>query len=205
MAFIPALDCVKVALHFLWNSQQCINTLWYQNIAPGSYTAQQRIDLTTELLAWWNNHAKLNLSADISLQAIEVINQESASAPSTLTVYSPVIPGVGSASTPLNVALCISFRTALRGRNFRGRNYVGGVPIAAMVDRGTFAVSNVGSIATACFKLSDPAIITKGFQKIASHFVNKLPRPTALLTSVNAVVGETLADSSRRRLIGRGN
>jgi len=206
MPFIPAVDCVKVVLHLRWNSQQVKNTLWFKNTPGGSYTNAQRVSLIANLAAWWTNFLRIDLSNELSLTAIEAINQENANAPSTLSVLSPAVPGSFSgASVSLNVAITASLRSNLRGRSYRGRNYVPGLLQTNMIDRGTFAVGMCSNIAASYAKLFDPAAFPADIAVIASHFTNKLPRLVATLTPITAIIVETLADSMRRRLIGRGN
>jgi hypothetical protein len=203
-AFIPAVDAVKVNLHQTWNNQKIINTLWFKNTAAGSYTGTQRSDLGTEIVAWYNTYMKNQLGAAVSLNSIEIINQEAQNAPSLIATVVPAISGVNGQTHPLNVALVGSWRTNNRGRSYRGRYYTPGIPVSVRVDDGTITTTFAGQLATTLAKLFDPAVITKGILVVASHYFNLNPRITAALTPITAVIVETLLDSTRRRLIGRG-
>lgn len=204
MAFIPTPNGVKVVLHMTWNSQQVKNTLWFHKSVLAPYTAAERATLITDLTTWWNNHQKTSISSAVALNAIEVINQDSQSSPSTLTVFTPPIAGTGGAAVPLNVSLTASLRTSLRGRNFRGRIFMPGLQTGNLVDQGTYSVAGASGIATTVGKLLDPLVITNSILAVASHFFNKAPRAQGVMNDVTAIVVETLLDSMRRRLIGRG-
>jgi hypothetical protein len=204
--FIPAVDCVKVVLHYSWAGQNLINTLWYKNAVAGAFTSAQRGQLIDLLKGHWDTDLKPRIVSGVSLQAIEAINQENASAPSSIVSYPGGDPGTAAGDPfALNTALVGSWRTNQRGRSYRGRFYTPGITVQARNGDGAVTALFAGQVASALatFFGSDVAIV--GIQSIVSHFANKLPRVTALVTPITAVIVETLLDSARRRLIGRGS
>lgn len=204
MAFIPIPNAVKVVLHQVWNGQSVKNIIWFHKPVLAPYTQAERATLITDLTTWWNNHQKTSVSSTLALQAIEVINQDTSSSPSSMTVFNPPLQGTGGPAVPLNVALTASLRTSQRGRNFRGRIYVGGLQSGNLADLGTYTTAGAAGLATTVAKLIDPLVITNSVLAVASHFFNKQPRAQGVLNDVTAVIVETLLDSMRRRLIGRG-
>lgn len=115
----------------------------------------------------------------------------------TLVPATPITGNSANPGLPGNVALCVSLRTALAGRRFRGRKYFSGLVessvVGNLVDSGV-----VAEIVTACQEFIDAMIAEEYPLTIVSY---------AGLTNVNvvsAVCVDNYVDSQRRRLTGRG-
>lgn len=202
MAFIPALNCVKVAMKFTWGGQTVINTFFVERAAP--FTEAQRTTTIGTFKTWWTTHLKVWFSPDIALIEISATNQDSANAPGTTIIYTPEPGTATGSSVPLNVSLVTTHRTPFRGRNYRGRAYWGGLRIGDMTDRGTFGLSVSSGLAASVAQLIALLATNTDVWTIVSRFLNKVARGTAISTGVSAVSADQFADSQRRRLIGRG-
>jgi len=112
----------------------------------------------------------------------------------------PVTPIAGtnaSPGLPGNVALCVSLRTALAGRRFRGRKYFSGWTEADVVGNQVDAGA-VADIVAACNAfIAD--MIAEGYPLTIVSYTG--------LTNTNVVTAlciDPYVDSQRRRLPGRG-
>src|SRR4029453_73176 len=84
--------------------------------------------LAAELAEWWGANYAPAISDDVTLQAVRCTDLSSQEGPSIEYTATLPIPGENtSQSVPNNCSLCISFRTAARGRSARGRNYIVGL------------------------------------------------------------------------------
>lgn len=114
--------------------------------------------------------------------------------------FVPITPIAGtnaSPGLPGNVALCVSLRTALAGRRFRGRKYFSGWTeadvVGNLVDAGA-----VADIVAACNAFI-AGMITDGVPLTIVSYTG-----LTNVNVVNAVCVDNYVDSQRRRLPGRG-
>lgn len=203
MAFIPAPNVVKVTLSFVWAGQIVEITLSFRkNTAP---TTTEINDLIQSVRTWWSTHMRAWVSNHISLTNINATDQSSDSAPSIDWPISPTEAGsVNVASVPTNSALVLSFRTPQRGRSYRGRVYIPGLPNSSLAS----ATSITGAVVTAWSTVA-AAIGSIGSAEgwehvVVSRYANNAPRVVAESTDVTNYIVEFNLDSQRRRLAGRG-
>jgi len=115
----------------------------------------------------------------------------------TVVPSSPLAGGSLNPGLPGNVTLCVSLRTALAGRRFRGRKYFSGLVESSVVgnevDAGVVAtiVAGVNGVIGAMQDAAIPLTIVS-----YAGLTNT--------TVVNAVCVDNFVDSQRRRLTGRG-
>lgn len=119
-----------------------------------------------------------------------------------------------SEAVPSNVAATLSFRTGVSGRSFRGRNYLPGIPSAAVAVN-TLSTDFTNGVAAAYSAMFDdiegigytPVVVSRysGFTLVDGKKV-PTPRVSGLATAITShfFVDRTV-DSQRRRLPGRGN
>lgn len=204
MPFIPVVDTLKVVMNFSINSQQVINIFNFKYNSPPGLT--ERSALATAMHTFWTNQLKPQLTADIGLERIDVIDLNSASAPSTTLIIAPREVGTLSATvgTPSGMALVVTHRTALRGRNFRGRTYLAGHSGNALTSPTTYNLTNIGNILTAMAWLLNAVNTAAGIISVVSRQLNNAPRGTGITTPITGFSMDNLLDSQRRRLQGRG-
>lgn len=112
---------------------------------------------------------------------------------------------VNTSPAPNNVASCVTLRTDLRGRAYRGRSYVGGIALGS-IDNQNLTTLAAGYILQAYEALRDGGQANNVPLVIVSRQLNGVPRTVAAVTPVTDVVlRDTVLDSQRRRLPGRGS
>jgi len=190
---LPGNQDFLVDLNFLFNA-----------VEP---TQVQLVDLANLVDEWWGLSVLPNLCDAVTYNetivtqlALEFGFQVSASANG----------GVGSVATemmPNAMCACLSLRTGIRGRSFRGRNYVSGIPTAQVTENvmlGTF----LDAIEAAYEELlpggaHDPS---PAQWVVVSRVFNKLPRTVGIATPiVNVLFTDNVIDDQRRRKPGVGN
>lgn len=203
MAFVPVANTLMIEFRMTVADQQVENTLYARAPAPPSYNGA--VALAGILETWWETYMAPTLSQGISLHEIYITDLTSANSFTVTHTVSPVIPGtVANAVLPNNVALAVSFRTAQRGRSYRGRNYICGLAENQVTDstvNGAVSTALIGAYNQ--FKIALDAEIYEWV--VVSRYSAGQPRTNGIATPVTAVaVVDLTVDSQRRRLPGRG-
>lgn len=203
MAFIPTILTARVALEFTLNSQAIVNTLWFE--AGIEFDAAKLLDLAQAVAAWAATSLLPNLAAPIALFNVNATGQASGSEPSVdYTLPSPVFGSVAQPTVPPQVASVVTFQTPLRGRSFRGRNYVGGIPTTSQAAPGVLTAGAQGAIAAAYAALTDVEVAEDVTHVVVSHFAAGSPRAAGVTTPVTTYRVDAPMDTQRRRSVGRG-
>lgn len=210
MPFVPVENVAEAEMRMLLDNQKIENTLWFQH--DGEILAADLDELTDALQHWWDvSYAGLTTGLNF-LREVFAADQTS----STGLVSTHDGEGAnGDGSTtylPNNVSIVASFRTAQRGRSFRGRNYIAGIPTDKTSDANHIQSSYASEIITAYNDLLGPdALVTGWTWGVASRFSGvdgdgkPIPREAGIFTPITAtVVVDLVIDSQRRRLPGRG-
>ena len=211
MPFVPVPNSALVEVRFLNFLQHVENTLWF-NRADAPDVANLTA-LATAVKAWWLAQMKPLQPTSVLMNEVVATDMSSATGPQ---VSIPAVTGdqgvVSSPSLPNNCSLAVSFRTASRGRSFRGRNYIPALWEQG-VDDNTVQPTIVAAIQLAYEQLIiDTGIAAAGWTwGIASRFHGvdaqhkPIPRATGIFTPiVSVVIVDPTVDSARRRLPGRG-
>lgn len=203
MAFIPAPNTALVELRYLQDNQNVENTLWFENAA--GWTEATLVALGLAIREWWVDNLQGGIGQDVTLREIYVTDQTSATGLSATITSGLPLPGTASTDATTNSnTLCVSFRTAQRGRSYRGRNYVVGLPINAL-DQNTVTAGYRNFVQAAYAALLTVAADQNSQWVVVSKQLNNVPRTVAARTPVTAVaVVDSTVDSQRRRLPGRG-
>lgn len=210
MPFVPVTNVVEAEMRMLLDGQKIENTLYFKNNA--GWSLAEITNLGNGLLIWWTTLYAVFVSSAVTLREIYLTDIETAVG-STVTIPAPSPAPAGergSGALPNNVALTVSFRTALRGRSFRGRNYISGFAedqvVLNTVDSGT-----LGDITDAYEGLTSVASDVDASWVVVSRFSGvdgdgkPIPRTLGVSTNVSSVViVDPIVDSQRRRLPGRG-
>jgi len=203
MAFIPGAGVIEAEVRMLVDSQKVENTLYFKS--PYSpVPATPMANLGAALLDWWGTSYATLVAVDVALTEI-YLTDLTTDFGSTLTVPADgEIGTISGASLPNNATFCVSFRTARRGRSYRGRNYLAALAASGVV-KNTLEEAYVTNIVTAY-----EALITlageNGFTwVVASRQNGGVPRDTIATEPITTVVAvDRTVDSQRRRLPGRG-
>ena len=204
MPFIPVPNTVQINVVYAMDGQEVENTLYYEKTTGVSATdlaalvEEVNAFLVDQLVPFLGNTIELIRLVGVLLDAAD----------SLLYVSTTGLPFAGTASGPAapnNVALCMSLRTGIRGRSFRGRNYIPGIP------RDLITENTVGAGSVTAYEDAYNGLIGLGGddgwqQVIVSRFSGGAPRTTGVTTPVTAAfVVDPTVDSQRRRLPGRGS
>jgi len=202
LAFIPIPNGITLCFHFETegsNWQFCLTL----RKSAGAPTPTDLANITGLAETWWDVELQPLLSDMNNLVEIIATDQTSQGAPQNVNAIGTT-GGDASASIPLNAAMCISLRTAKRGRSYRGRCYVSGIPQS---DYGfaNFWTSGAVTDMSDAFNTLINDLDAAGFDVVvASKQHNGVVTTPAETNEVIAITIDTFIDSQRRRLAGRG-
>lgn len=203
MAFIPTPNCTRTDILFMYEGQQDHNVIWCQWPAPA--TQAQREGLNTAIRDWWTASGKAMSTQGYVLSQITTVNQDADNAPSSTLVVSPGIAGsAGTSGLPANTALCATLRTALRGRSYRGRMYLGGMDVTKRDQPSTTTTVFIGQVIVMLNALRDAITAAGAIWVVVSKVHNLVKRSSGVATALDAISIDSVFDSQRRRLPGRG-
>lgn len=204
MPFVPAPDVCLAELVMQLDGQVVENTLYFE--ASAGLDLSLMASLGAALVTWWTDFIAPGVTEQLLLTGVNLTDLTTAISPGVFVPVVPAVPGEGtSPAEPNNVSLCVSFRTAFRGRSARGRNYVVGLQNSQVtnshVDAGV-----ADFFITAYQQLQGAGDFVAGLEwGVLSRFSGGDPRTTALFRPIIAVtVVDNTLDSQRRRLPGRG-
>lgn len=205
MAFIETPNTAKVAVHYTLFDQQIINTLWFELQGENVWSGASLNTLCEDVWEWAGSYLLAILSSDIALTLVDAVDQ---SAPASFygSYSNTAVNGeIASQSMPTGTCLTIKFASDLTGRNYRGRNYVSGLPTNGVTDNQVFA-SFAADLEAAYTALPTVLTVPDCFHVIASHYFNNAPRAAGVTVNVqDYIVVDRNLDSQRRRLTGRGS
>lgn len=203
MAYIPALDTVKVVLNQLFGNQALANILYFLHASGWSEATMEA--LADDIIAWWTTEVAPLVSGSLSLVGVDVTDLSSATAPTISVPVSPAETGQSAGSVkPGNAAAVCSFRTANRGRSGRGRNYVPGLDSNWGTSVTDITSASAANLVAAYEALADVELANSCTHVVASFQTAGAPRVSALLQPIVTYVVDTAIDSQRRRLRLRG-
>jgi len=203
MAFIPVPNTAMFELRFTLDGQKVENTVYGHKNEPWNTT--DALAAGAGLFDNWVTNMAASLSDQLSLESVHITSLESDTAFSI-----DFVPGaseqvaVGGQCLPNNVAICVSFRSAARGRSGRGRNYVCGIPDTHVTAN---TLDTADGIAYVNYYNQIPAIMADvdATWVVVSRFLDGLPRDIGITRPIITVLLVDLTvDSQRRRLPGRG-
>jgi hypothetical protein len=206
MAFVTIEYCAAVEIRLTFDTVWCALTLGFDRGAPIAPTVLQ--NLVDGLAEWWYTYARPLTSSLTVLREVyardltfygakTAVSYNHAGSAGTLTT-GPVFPA--------NCAFSVSFRTALRGRANRGRNYWLGFGDYQRSGPSELSTTYVNQLIGLYERLlpggsNDP---TPFIWSVLSRQLDGVPGGRAIpITAVIAV--DNYIDSQRRRLPGRGS
>lgn len=203
MVYVPVLNTVAVSFRYTLDSQLVENVINFSGTVD--WTTSNMASLGGDLIDWWRANLAPLQSVDVSFREVYLLSLETASSPSVIVTTS--LPDTGEESgTPLpNNATCtVTFRTAQRGRSFRGRNYVIGLTQALLSSSNTISLTTRTDYLAAYGELLTLTLTNGAKPVVVSRFSDGAPRATGLATLVTSFDMNLTLDSQRRRLPERG-
>ena len=197
MTFQAAPQCVECTFNQSQNGVPVVNR-W--NIDVGH--AVTHSDLTGVFAvvdAWVTSTLASNQCTTVSYDTIVV---KDISVPNgEELVYVPTTPhgSITTSALPNSTAIVLSLRTALTGKNFRGRTYLGGLPTIAQDDATHIKAAYAAGYVTVMTDLITH-LTTAGYKLVVlSRYLAKALRLVALATEIVSVIVDTKFDNQRRR------
>jgi hypothetical protein len=179
------------------------NTLYFTLVEAITPSAVQQTASGVE--GWFVAELLPLLSNQYIFREVYAVSLDTETGPTaTSNTSAGTVGGTPGDALPGSVALCVSFRTASRGRSFRGRNYVCGL-VEPNVSGNGVAAPWAASVIGAYEGLLVLSEYVNGPWVVVSRYTNKQPRSLGIATQITDVVlVDTSVDSQRRRLPGRG-
>jgi hypothetical protein len=210
MPFVPVLHTALVENRMEIVGQKVENTIWVKSVDLLDADALTTIGETVK--AWWISDYAPQVSDLVSLTEVVVTDQTTATGGQVSVNGDHQLGGQIGGTLTTNSTFAVSFRTALRGRAFRGRNYIVGIPLEHMAETNVVEASWASDIVTAyqnlLTQLADVDfewVIASRFSGVDPDTGHPIPRTAGITTPVITVVAADLTiDSQRRRLPGRG-
>jgi len=195
MPFTPIPSAVQVETRFTYFNQQ-IENVWAVQMTDPDVAGM----LAVAAIFQDSMFPYLDVASfDITLREIFLKNLADENGPeATLTITPGQTGGVATAGEPGNVAFCVSLRSALAGRSFRGRKYFAGIPVGEVVAN----VVNNGFV-DGCLSMMALLIDNLSTNATPLSIVSKTTSTITPVVAASAV--DRYSDSMRSRLTGRGN
>lgn len=198
---MPAPDnpaVAKLAMIFTRDTRQYVNTFHAVRVAGGAITFSDLQGMAATLADWWADNYRQQVADDLVLTQVQARKLDPDDPLAWDLNISPALAGTRTqAPAPGNATVSVSWRTGLAGRRFRGRFYSVGLCEDQQNDNDTLVSTVVTGLSLAAATLR--ALMTgQGFNLCIFHAILNT------FTPINASVVESLVDSQRRRLAGRG-
>jgi len=205
MPFIPAPDTAQVEVIASLFGQIIENILYFS--VTGGFEPTQIAQLAATVADYWSSDMLPHLSDNYTLLRVEAKDISSDGQPSyTNTAHVGESGAISGGCLPGGSAFCVSFRSGLSGRSYRGRNFIGGIPLSNV--SGNQVLSAWADPLVAVYAGINDAVdadLPGVFQAIVSRFHLGAPRTEALVSPVVSwVATDYNVDAQRRRLTGRG-
>jgi len=196
---------VKIELVQELDGQAVVNTLYARKFS-GSWTVPDATLLALDVIDWWDTNIAPQLTTAVELNLVRMTDL---SDPDGFIIEEtsglPMNGSVASESHPNSIAVVVSFRTGLRGRRNRGRNFIAGFPNAAIANNDVD--SGVASALVTAYEVFNTLLtsdhscahVVYSCRDIGGESLAGVGVPITTYI-VNPIVG-----TQRRRLPGRGS
>lgn len=211
MPFVPVANTAAVEIRMLQDGQQVENTLYFR--LGSTLTPTNLTQLCEDLVTWWDSAYSDEVSSAVELVEVTATDLTSETGPvASFNPSTTLLGALTSPALPNNVSIAVSFRTAARGRSFRGRNYFVGLT-ESQVTNNTLSDPSAAAL-LGIYQLLLPVggtFTDDWIWVVASRFSGidgdgkPIPRDVGISTPITSVViVDKTIDSARRRLPGRG-
>jgi len=203
MAFIEVNRTVQIEVRSTLNGEKVENVLYFQRDSAVDVASME--DLADTISNWWNTECRPLQSQSYVAKEVYATDLTTETGPTFTDLQNNNIPGAISASgaMPGNVAVCVSLRTAGRGRSARGRNYWCGLT-EAQCSGNALTGAIIDDIPQAYMEIMTYIPVDYTWV-VVSRYHDGAPRASGLAQPVTqALLVDSNLDSMRRRLAGRG-
>lgn len=203
MPYVPVANAVEVAVHGQCGGAPTTNVF---NVRSGMAAPDQaEVGLAVADVAdAFRTHLLPNLSTDFTLTHFVGRDLSSQTGP-VVEVVDVTNGGHAGTSLPPAVAAVVSWKTAQRGRSFRGRTYLPGIPEAVVTAGGLLGeawqadvAADVAAFITALVGEGHRLIIVSRYSGVDGGG-NPIPRAAGVITNVTTGLVREYVKSQRRR------
>jgi len=188
---------IKVELNGIQNGVPIVNRFFVT--MTGAPSSADLDDVITETLAFWNVF-KAGIHNSYTLQNITATDVHVANGTQTILPLTTGNTGsVGNDAAAGNAAIVVSLRTNFTGRSFRGRFYMGGLPVDVFQNAQNITSGQAATIAGWFEDFIDALAAINMTLVVVSNFAAGVVRVVALATEIISVIVDTKVDSQRRR------
>lgn len=205
MAFIPVPNTCELLVIGSWVGQEIVTTFNFK--FPSPITIGQMTAMAIQGVLSWQDHIMPQTSEKYGLTSVKCTDISSATGSVGQSFPGAPISGtVGGPSVNLNAAMVISEHTLLRGRSYRGRIYVPGIPQSDLANAGQMGDgARIAVIDAYTDFINDLEIAYSCVHVVVSRQQNNVPLTTGIATEIETYSANVDLDSQRRRLVGRGS
>lgn len=197
MTFQQIPDCVEVVLKTLVTGVPVINR-WYVQAVGG--VDETFMDDVAAAIDGWVTASLSNIQCNEMLyQNIVIKNMDVENGLEKIYDVTTVGGAVTTRQTPNNAAIVISWRTPLTGRNYRGRTYLGSVPVSVTEDATHISSAAATAYAGVAEDLVDAIDAAGGVLVVVSKVLAGVQRVIAAVNAVITIIVNTTIDSQARR------
>ena len=107
-------------------------------------------------------------------------------------------------AVPNNVAMSVTLKTALRGRSYRGRNFIGGLPAAALTNPSFWNPTIQAAVDNAWIQLGLAGVAAGFTHSVLSRANNGVRRTVGVAVHIETYIARLPVATMRRRVAGRG-
>jgi hypothetical protein len=195
-SFIPVPNTVIAELRGTLNGENVENTLYFHRSDAWDVTSMGV--LAAALGLWYRTGIVDNLSNEYQYRECYVADLTTASGLAVLNATGAGDDGgVGSEAGSNQNAFCVRFTTGRRGRSYRGRNYIPGVPESRVA--GGRVSSVFADLMVAAYTILDGYGDLFGAEwSVVSRYADGAPRAFGISTPVIAASYSTLAVATIR-------
>lgn len=201
--FIPVTNVARIELVYEWGGEIVENVLHYKR---ASWSLADLGLLKEFFVGWFTDSMAPQLSDTLALQRIICTDLTTETAPRLDTTIAPPINGgwTTSPSTPNNTAIVATFRTALRGRSYRGRMFIPGCVQEVQQESylSPAAVTGLTTIVTSLRRFALGSLFAD--LVIVSYMSHGAWRTAGVATEVETVGINSRLGTVRRRMPGYG-
>lgn len=185
-----------------WNSTNQGNWTNHFWASKSSFTQGDMQTLAEEVAASLQNDAITGLAVSCGLANVRVVDEREEGAPQVIHTDASG-GGASGAMVPISTTVCVTLRTARRGRAYRGRVYIAGFT-ENQIDDQTWTGAAVDQALDIVTAVQDACATTGWTFGVRSGQLNGVKRPQAIVTPVISVLSRSSLVTSQRRRNRRG-
>lgn len=203
-SYIPVENVAKVEFFFRQDGQRVENVFHVKNFSGWSGSALT--DLQSYMTAWVTEEYLPCLHANLQFYGIKITDLTTSSSP-VLESYTTEGEQGGvsvGAALPNNVSLVVKWLTGSRGRSYRGRTYIVGIPASGVLNNN--ATTEFSGVMSTAMGALMTVLSERVWSLVVVSYCNaKAWRTVGVATPISGYAIDSVLDSQRRRLPGRGN